>query len=228
MSFLAELIIDGIKRPVLTTNINFKVELASNCQPSSLPQGGLIQVEMNGIHNDLFEWMVAPDMMKNGEIRYQPKDGMGRGETMEFWDCYLIHLSLIQSGTTPRTKMILSPGVIRYRGEVTEKEWRITDLSKAGSSASVINYNELQENPKLIESHLEDEEGNVIKKVKRGQTVYLTVKTKDMVGKKINVDLSDSKVDFEHGGNILENDLLENFSVTADTMKIELKTIKRK
>ena len=228
MSFLAELIIDDIKRPIVQSNLHMKMDIGPNCKPCSLPHGGLIQIDLNGMHTDFFEWMVAPDMMKHGKIRFHAKDGMTKGEHLEFWDCYLIHLSFTQSGIHLITKMILSPGVIRYRGEVTAKEWKITDLSQTGASENAINGNELQENPKLVESQMEDEDGNVIKKAKRGQTVYLNIKTKDMVGKKINIDLSDCKTEFEHEGSVVENDLLENHPVTADTMKIELKALKRK
>ena len=49
-----------------------------------------------------------------------------------------------------------------------------------------------------------------------------------MVGESIDIDLNDSKIDFEYKGVILENDILKDFVITSDTMKIELKTIKQR
>jgi hypothetical protein len=46
-----------------------------------------------------------------------------------------------------------------------------------------------------------------------------------MTGRKVKVDLSDVKFDYEYNGSISENDILDDFEITSDTMRIELKTI---
>ncbi|WP_227806046.1 hypothetical protein [Algibacter lectus] len=48
-----------------------------------------------------------------------------------------------------------------------------------------------------------------------------------MVGKSIDLDLSDSDFNFEYNGELLENDQLLGLEVTADTMKVELITKKQ-
>ena len=53
------------------------------------------------------------------------------------------------------------------------------------------------------------------------------IKTSGMVGKSIDLDLSDSDFNFEYNGELLEDDQLLGLEVTADTMKVELITKKQ-
>ena len=48
-----------------------------------------------------------------------------------------------------------------------------------------------------------------------------------MIGEDVDIDLSDSDIDFEYQGDILNNDILNDFRITSNTMKIELKTLKQ-
>ena len=57
--------------------------------------------------------------------------------------------------------------------------------------------------------------------------VCLIVKTEGMAGKVVDIDLSDSEIDFEYRGAVLPDDQLNNLNVTGDIMKIDLITRKQ-
>jgi hypothetical protein len=86
----------------------------------------------------------------------------------------------------------------------------------------------MPEDPQILECFLEDEQGNTISKSKKNQSIFVVVNTKDMVGKSIDIDLSDDDIDYEYNGAVVDNDLIEGINVTADTMRIQLKTIKQR
>jgi peptidoglycan hydrolase-like protein with peptidoglycan-binding domain len=76
-----------------------------------------------------------------------------------------------------------------------------------------------------VQAHFEDAEGNKLDITKPNQQILLIVETSNMVGKKVEIDLSDAKFDFEYDGKVLENDVLKDFEITADKMEIKLKSI---
>ena len=48
-----------------------------------------------------------------------------------------------------------------------------------------------------------------------------------MAGKVVDIDLSDSEIDFEYRGAVFPDDQLNNLNVTGDIMKIDLITRKQ-
>lgn len=53
----------------------------------------------------------------------------------------------------------------------------------------------------------------------------MVLKTKNTIGKIIDVDLSNHSKDFMYKGEVLENDTIKNVKVTANTHKIKLRVI---
>ena len=91
-----------------------------------------------------------------------------------------------------------------------------------------IEETELEEQvaPEILEMYYTDIENNTIPEnnLKRGKEVFLVLKTKNASGKELTIDLDNNKLDFEYNGEVLTEDLLM-VSITADTMKLRLKTI---
>jgi len=84
----------------------------------------------------------------------------------------------------------------------------------------------LAEDEKINEIFFENNAGEKVEIVKPNQTVNLVIKTSNMTGRKIDIDLNDAELDFEYNGRLLENDCLKSVEVSADEMKIVLKTRK--
>ncbi|GIM57742.1 hypothetical protein CAPN006_21340 [Capnocytophaga canimorsus] len=87
-----------------------------------------------------------------------------------------------------------------------------------------------KEEPDILEIYYTDEKGNRIDKedLQPNIVVYLVIKGQNLAGKTGDLELSNTKVDFEHQGVYLENDILENYALESDYNKIELKVIKPK
>lgn len=87
-----------------------------------------------------------------------------------------------------------------------------------------------KEEPDILEIYYTDEKGNRIDKedLQPNTVVYLVIKGQNLAGKTGDLELSNAKVDFEHQGVYLENDILENYALESDYNKIELKVIKPK
>ncbi|WP_212892470.1 hypothetical protein [Capnocytophaga canimorsus] len=87
-----------------------------------------------------------------------------------------------------------------------------------------------KEEPDILEIYYTDEKGNRIDKedLQPNTVVYLVIKGQNLAGKTGDLELSNAKVDFEHQGVYLENDILENYVLESDYNKIELKVIKPK
>ena len=86
---------------------------------------------------------------------------------------------------------------------------------------------EPEKQPVFIESYYENKQEERIsdEEVKIGDEVTLVLKTTDTVGKTITVSLQDEAKDFEYEGKRLENDLLENITISADVQRIPLKVL---
>lgn len=60
-----------------------------------------------------------------------------------------------------------------------------------------------------------------------GDTIILVLSSRNLVGKKINIDLNDKDADFEYKGTKLVNDKLNDYLVNNNTEKIELTVIEQ-
>ena len=86
-----------------------------------------------------------------------------------------------------------------------------------------------EENGEIVECYLTTEEGEILEEALPNMFVYLHLKTKNMIGKTINIDLSNSRIDFLYKNNPLKSDILEEFPITKNEEVIkDLKTIKQK
>lgn len=80
----------------------------------------------------------------------------------------------------------------------------------------------------VLEAYFEDGQGKKTNVTRINQTVFMVVKTSNLVGKKIDIDVSDAAYKFEYMGEYLGDDLLKGFEVTDDEVRIELKTTCRR
>ena len=165
--------------------------------------------------------------MKYVKLEFSPVTLATKSRTIELYDtlCIRHHDYFHHDSKDPMISVLqLSPAIIVQDGQtLVEKNWKVSDLSAQDTEATA-----LPENPEILECFFEDEQGNAFLKPKKYQTIFLVVKTQDMVGKSVDIDLSDDSIDYEYNGAIVDNDLIQGVNVTADIMKIQLKTIKQR
>ena len=80
--------------------------------------------------------------------------------------------------------------------------------------------------PKIKKTYYTDLNGDIIEKGDIGQEVYLVLETKNMIGKTVDIDLSDNTKDFEYKGHILKDDILGNLTINEDLQQEKLKVVK--
>jgi outer membrane protein OmpA-like peptidoglycan-associated protein len=80
---------------------------------------------------------------------------------------------------------------------------------------------------KVLEAYFEDEAGKRIEITRAGKKVFLVLKSENLVGKKVDIDLSDVAFDVEYRDTVLEKGLLSAFEVSEDLQKIEFIPRKR-
>ena len=74
-----------------------------------------------------------------------------------------------------------------------------------------------------------DLEGNIIKKGKIGDYIYLVIEGENLSGEKISLNLSDPEKDFEYREKHLTNDTLEEYVFLNNTYeRIKLKIVNQK
>ncbi len=230
MSFLAKLFLDNTERQILNADILVRQTTDWLGRPDSMPQGGMINIKIESTHETLFwEWMVSPTMMKNGYIRFYKHDGMSKLMDLEFWDCFCVdYYEFFDDNSRDPLELNLtfSPGVIRIKNTVFQKNWRITDLSNVAASSysymdSQAENNEEEEVKEIEEMYFVDLNGNRIKDLAE-KKVKLVVKTKNMIGERIDLNFNNKTFNFKYQNEVLENDLLENYLINSETEEITL------
>jgi len=77
--------------------------------------------------------------------------------------------------------------------------------------------------PDIISSvFYEDETGNKIGNIEKNRIVFLVVETRNAIGKKIDIDVSDINTKIEYDGKPVEDKILHGIEITSDKMKLKL------
>lgn len=226
MSFRAKIIIDDIEVNVLRFNFRFKQGANENGHPCEIPtfRGLEVLIESRSDLN-LAEWSFAPDMAKQVELHIYPVNLDGRTRRLYFFDSHLIGWkhNFSSTGTLPLTEQltITAAGV---KDSTTEEEysmyWRTTYPDKGATSTTI------DEGPDILSYHIENLEGEIIEKkeIDIDEEIILVVESEHAVGEIFQIDLDSSRLDFEHNGVALDDDILE-FKITKDIEEIHLKAI---
>ncbi|WP_282165446.1 type VI secretion system tube protein TssD [Cellulophaga baltica] len=227
MAFLAKLFINGEQRNVLNGNYVYHQLLDARGKPKANVEGGQLNFVVESTGDDaLFHlWMLDDYQMYDGYIRFFKRDGLSKLFDFEFANCYCVGLreQFSATGHDPlKMELTITPGIQRVRDVIFEKVW---NPSNPFAEAPVVQ--EEEEEASISDLYYENADGKRITRLRKNKSVFLIIKTTNMVGKSIDLDLSDSTFNFEYKGELLEGDQLLNQKVTANTMKLELITKKQ-
>ncbi len=224
MSFLAKLFLDNTERQILNADILVRQTTDWLGRPDSMPQGGLINVKIASTYETMFwEWMVSPTMMKEGYIRFYKHDGMSKLFDLEFWDCYCVdyYEFFDDSSNEPlELNLTFSPGIIRIKNVVFEKNWKQTNINLVHNKAQSQDTEE-----SIDDFYVVDENNNRIETIDCVQNIELVIKTSDKVGKQITIDLNNAKYNFKYNGKLLKNDVFENYTIKKNIDRIPLEVV---
>lgn len=227
MSFKAKLYIEGEERNLLDAELVYSQIADYNGRPTQVPVGKPLQLAFESTRNDelFYNYMFHPDRMCKGYIRFFKRDGLQKDFDIEFANAHVINLyeRYTATGETPMfMHLTISYGISRVRGTIHEKRWNPSNPFVNEETAI-----QEEEETSILDLFYENSDGEQISKLRKNKPVFLFIKTSGMVGKSIDLDLSDSDFNFEYNGELLEDDQLLGLEVTADTMKVELITKKQ-
>jgi hypothetical protein len=132
MAFKAILKIDGEELRVLHSSFSISRSVDFNGRPSSEPQGGTVNIELESTDSTAFvEWIINPYMMKSGSIVFYKRDDKATLKEVKFEDAYLISYgeTFTNTGANPMSESItLSAKTLTVEGDGSASlvnEWPI-------------------------------------------------------------------------------------------------------
>ncbi|WP_298311873.1 type VI secretion system tube protein TssD [uncultured Aquimarina sp.] len=232
MAFQAKLFINDEERNVLDSTFLYRQLIDTNGRPKTSIQGGKISVLIESTKNDelFYDWMFSTHTMYEGYVRFYKRDGYSKLFDFEFANCHCVHLEekFNAEGNSPlKMELILSPGIQKVRGQIFEKNW---NPSNPFENATPITEREEDIEPEIEDMYYTDMNGEKIPddELQSGTAVYLVLKTKNGVGKDVDIDLDDNQNDFKYNGEVLVNDIIEDLVIKSDIQKIKLEIISQK
>ncbi len=225
--------VDGFDYPMLRCRISIPgYSVNKSGAPRSVPPAPKFHIELESRQEThLLRWISDEQIKDHVKLEFESTRLDERNKYFDLHDvtCVKNEEDFWSENTRPMTNSItLIPAILIAQGILVRVQgWHIQNPNSLMGGSKV----EATERPvegTLADCYFEDTEGNVLTTVKKDQDIYAVVKSANMTGKVISIDLSDDKVDYEYNGQYLENDLLENINVTADIMRIPLKTLKQR
>lgn len=58
--------------------------------------------------------------------------------------------------------------------------------------------------------------------------IYLCIETENTSNQTLTINLNDPRIDYEYEGQMVENDVLKDISISGNTTRIKLKTVEPK
>lgn len=225
MSFKAKLHIEGEERILLDAELVYSQIADYNGRPTQLPVGAPLQIAFESTRNDelFYNYMFHPDRKFKGYIRFFKRDGLQKLFDIEFANAYIINLyeRFSSTGETPMyIDLTITYGISRVRNILHEKKWNPSNpfANEVGEDSEL--------EPEIVSYHIEDNGGSIIDKeeIEVDEEIVLVIESKNAIGETFELDLDDSKLDYEHNGYKLEDDKLE-IQIDRDIVNIPLKAI---
>ena len=228
MSLVAKLYVEDKEINILDFKFRFTRSTDEHGKPMGKPNGTVFEIIFETTSDQSFmSWAIATDMTKHVKIVVSPVTATSKSRVIELYDVHCVHFRNnfnAQDGEPMTTLIHLTPAIMIDDGyKVLDHYWKKTDLSVSAPITTL----EPEKQPVFIESYYENKQEERIsdEEVKIGDEVTLVLKTTDTVGKTITVSLQDEAKDFEYEGKCLEDDLLENITISADVQRIPLKVL---
>ena len=176
---------------------------------------------------DILEAAMASRMMVKGYVRMYRRDGTQKLFDYEFANAFILLFNETFDATSknPVTiKIIIAPGILKKEDWIFANYWNPNNPFITAAAPISSSDNE----PQITSHYIEDLERNQIDKseIDIGEEINLIVESNNAVGELFELNLDDSRLDYEHNGIKLENDILE-VVINNYSMSIPLKAIKQ-
>lgn len=232
----AKLFVLNHEIPLLKTEMGYHRGFDARMGVTSDVVGGKISLTFETLEDadELMHWITKTNgadsmdersKMEEGKVCFYDH-GFDNSPTAiyEFNDAYLVKYREYfnsRSAQQMLTTIVISPAIQRYHGVEKIKSWNISHLNPVEE----LPYQPMEEvvvHPKIYDLYFEDMDGNRIKELEIGQEVYLVVASENASGKAVNINLGDKDHDFVYQGELLEDDILTDISISGDLHKEKL------
>ena len=140
MSFLAKLNLGASDYNILTVDYELVQQMDHNNRPNGAPRGGLVNLRIEANNsNEILEWMVRPNMLKNGNIVFYRRDANSPMKKLEFKDAFCVYLKeqFLADGATPMiTTLTLSARELKISNITITNPWPGMKSGGSGNGAS--------------------------------------------------------------------------------------------
>ena len=129
MSFIAKLYLDNQEINVLYCSFRFMQTTDATGKPSSVPQGGSINltVESSG-KVDLFDWMISATQKKTGSVTFFRRDTMSTLKMLDFADAHCVDYNEVyqHDGEFPmQIALVISAKELKLNGSAYKNNWPV-------------------------------------------------------------------------------------------------------
>lgn len=154
------------------------------------------------------------------EIFYTDFDGNREFEPMVGDDIWLVVKSREMVGELIDIDLSDNSWDLEYQEKPVENH-QLPDI-KLTSDIEHIPLRIVATGPQILECYFTDMDDRLIEELQVGDELLFVFRTKNMIGKMVDIDLEDGHRDFEYQGAALEDDTLKDYTISSGTEKIPL------
>ena len=233
--------IAGHQRKLLSLTTSYSKTVSKKGYPNSLPIAHFFKVSFLTEEGDDFfaDWMYG----KNNH--YQWQKGQWYNGTITFYDDTSYGQEFLHYELTTALATSFRVDYDQEKGMITTVEIfareRVYDhkfIINSEYYAIMFDYVEPKEKtqqlsndePEIVGYYFKDIEGNPInqEELEPDMEIYLYLETENALDQTLTIALNDPQLDYEYEGEIVENDVLKDISITGNTTRIKLKTVEPK
>lgn len=235
----AKLFVLGTEREVLWTDLEYHRYLNDKTgRCGEIPMGGLVTLAFASGYDDdrLLRWMTHSQEGKictltackivfykddfDGVVLFEYKYN---DATIVYWK-----ETFSSIGEEPMTvTMTISAAIQEVKWQTLIKPWQESWVPPSEQMP----YQPIENNnaPKFLKYHFENKKGEILEErnLRANQKLKLVIVTEHANGTTIKVNLNNSRLNFLHNGEVLENDILQGVSIDDNQTRVSLTTVKQ-
>ena len=228
MSVIAKLYFDGGERTLLSYNFQANKSLGSNGRPTFLKEM-VFNVSFYPEKGDEFfyRWVLnkseEPQRVKIVLYDIVWKRVVEQHEIIYSTGVQVHSEFDHQLGTINRLKI---PALTLITNERYD-----TDIRFGGYlTGEIERHKKKQQTPEIVGYYFQDMNGQRISQdeLEPEMEIYLCIETENASNQTLTINLNDPRIDYEYEGQMVENDVLKDISISGNTTRIKLKTVEPK
>ena len=228
MSVIAKLYFDGGERTLLSYKFQANKSLGSNGRPTFLKEMVFNVSFYPGKGDEFFYRWVLNKSEEPQRVKIVLYDIVWKRVVEQHEIIYSTGVQFNsefdhQLGTINRLKI---PALTLITNEIY-----YTDIRFGGYlTREIERQKKKQQTPEIVGYYFQDMNGQRISQdeLEPEMEIYLCIETENASNQTLTINLNDPRIDYEYEGQMVENDVLKDISISGNTTRIKLKTVEPK